>query len=114
MTGKTLANNAIQRFLSAKSVAVLATVQPSGAPLAMPMWFVQDDQSIVMISETGLQKVRNLRRDPRACVAVEGEVDGGVAGVIVQGYIRFLDAETERTPYLDRIGKCIFRFQKSP
>ncbi|ETX07318.1 MAG: hypothetical protein ETSY2_11865 [Candidatus Entotheonella gemina] len=103
MADYTLANAAIQRFLSAKSVAVLATVQPSGAPLATPMWFVQDDHSLIMISENHLQKVKNLYRDPRACVAVEGEVDGGIAGVIVQGQIRILDTETERAPYIDAL-----------
>ncbi|ETW93032.1 MAG: hypothetical protein ETSY1_41010 [Candidatus Entotheonella factor] len=103
MAGQTLANDAIQRFLSSKSVAVLATVQPSGAPLATPMWFVHDEQSLIMISEAHLQKVKNFRRDPRACVAVEGEVDGGIAGVIVQGQIRFLNTETERAPYIDAL-----------
>ncbi len=103
MASDALANDAIQRFLSTKKVAVLATVQPSGAPLAMPMWFVHDDRSIVMISEKALQKVRNLHRDPRACIAVEGEVNGMIAGVIVQGDIRFLDTETERAPYIDAL-----------
>ncbi len=103
MASPAFSNAAVQRFLSAKSVAVLATVQPSGAPLATPMWFVHDDQSIVMISEKALQKVKNLRRDSRACVAVEGEVNGATADVIVQGQIHFLDAETERAPYVDAL-----------
>jgi PPOX class probable F420-dependent enzyme len=103
MASAALSTDAIQRFLLAKSVAVLATIQASGAPLATPMWFVHDDQSIIMISEKGLQKVTNLRRDPRACVTVEGEVNGETAGVIVQGQIRFLDAATERAPHVDAL-----------
>ena len=98
-----LANATIQRFLSAKSVAILATIQPSGAPLAMPMWFVHDDQSIVMISEKALQKVKNLHRDPRSCVTVEGEINGSIAGIIAQGHMHFLDTESERAPYIDAL-----------
>ena len=32
---------AIQGFLATREVGVLATVQADGAPLAMPMWFLQ-------------------------------------------------------------------------
>ena len=31
----------VQGFLATKEVAVLATLQADGAPLAMPMWFLQ-------------------------------------------------------------------------
>ena len=103
MTDHALSSPCVQRFLAAKSVAILATVQASGAPLAMPMWFVHDDATLVMISEVGLQKVRNLRRDSRVCVVAEGEVGGVIAGVIVQGRARFLETETERTAYIDAL-----------
>jgi nitroimidazol reductase NimA-like FMN-containing flavoprotein (pyridoxamine 5'-phosphate oxidase superfamily) len=67
------------------------------------MWFVHDDSAIVMISEVGLQKVRNLRRDPRVCVVAEGEMGDVIAGVIVQGQARFLETEAERTSYVDAL-----------
>ncbi len=98
-----LSHPAIHPFISAKSVAVLATVQASGAPLAMPMWFIHDERAIIMISEAGLQKVKNLRRDPRVCVVVEGEVQGTVAGVILQGSVCFLESPEARTPYVDAL-----------
>jgi nitroimidazol reductase NimA-like FMN-containing flavoprotein (pyridoxamine 5'-phosphate oxidase superfamily) len=52
----------IQRFLATKDVVVLSTVQRDGAPLAMPMWFLHDPASFIMISVADTQKVRNLRR----------------------------------------------------
>ena len=100
MADHSLSSPLLQRFLASKSVAILATLQASGAPLAMPMWFVHDDSTIVMISEVGLQKVKNLRRDSRVCVVAEGEVSGVIAGVIVQGQARFLETETERSSYV--------------
>ena len=53
----TLADSATQTFLSTKEVVVLATLQPDGSPLAMPMWFLHDPTAITMISVDGLQKV---------------------------------------------------------
>ncbi len=36
-------------------------------------------------------------------MALEGEVNGVVAGVVVQGQIRFLDAAAERGSYVDAL-----------
>ena len=76
----------IQGFLASKEVAVLATVQADGAPLAMPMWFLHEPSSVTMISVADTQKVRNLRRDPRASVVAEAVAGSGeVRGVTLQG-----------------------------
>src|SRR5438067_6390338 len=73
----TLGEARIQRFLATKDVAILATVQADGAPLAMPMWFLHDAASLTMISVEGTHKVRNLRRDARVCVVAEAGSGGG-------------------------------------
>ena len=53
----TLGDAAVQRFLATRHVAVLATVQADGSPLAMPMWFLHDATSLTMLSVAGTQKV---------------------------------------------------------
>ena|SRR5688572_22669113 len=92
----------VQRFLATKEVAVLATVQPDGAPLAMAMWFLHDPASLTMISVANLQKVRNLRRDPRVCVVLEAADAAGIRGVTIQGRAEFLDDTPERRALVDR------------
>jgi PPOX class probable F420-dependent enzyme len=93
----TLAEPRIQRFLGTKEVVVLATVQRDGAPLAMPMWFLPDAESLVMISVADTQKVRNLRRDGRVCVVAESvSATGAICGVTVQGRAEFLPDGPER------------------
>jgi PPOX class probable F420-dependent enzyme len=94
----------VQRFLASKHVVVLATVQPDGAPLAMPMWFLHDPTTLTMISVDGLQKVRNLRRDPRVCVVAEAaNASGGEGrGVTVHGRVQFLGDGPERDTLADR------------
>lgn len=95
----------VQRFLATKEVVVLATVQPDGAPLAMAMWFLHDPSSLTMISVDGLQKVRNLRRDPRVCVVAEAADAAGIRGVTVQGRAEFLEDGAERRALVERFLK---------
>jgi PPOX class probable F420-dependent enzyme len=93
----------IQQLLGARDVVVLATVQPDGAPLAMPMWFLHDAATLTMISVAGTQKVKNLRRDPRVCVVAEGGSGGGdVRGVAVHGRAEFLADGPERRALAER------------
>jgi len=98
-----LEDTSIQKFLAAKEIAVLATVQPDGSPLAMAMWFLHDPSSLTMISVDGLQKVHNLRRDPRVCVVAEaGEGGGEIRGVSVRGRAEFLGDGPARRALVER------------
>ena len=99
----TLADAATQRFLATKDVVVLATLQADGAPLAMPMWFLHDPSAITMISVDGLQKVKNLRRDPRVCVVAESADANGIRGVTIQGRAEFLTDTSERRALVERL-----------
>ena len=100
----TLDQDDLQRFLATRYVAVLSTVQPDGSPLAMAMWFLPDRDRLTMISVDGLQKVRNLQRDPRVCVVVEASsVQGSEGrGVIVRGRVDFLAEGPERQTLVER------------
>ena len=89
----------VQKALEKPSTAVLATINRDGSPLATPMWFVRDEHGIVMVSPEGLQKVRNMRRDPRVSVVVETGAGTGLQCVIVQGSIEFLDDDGERAAF---------------
>jgi PPOX class probable F420-dependent enzyme len=94
----------IQRFLATKEVVVLSTVQRSGAPLAMPMWFLHMPESLYMISVDGLQKVRNLRRDPRVCVVAEsGNRGTAIRGVVIQGRVVFVAEPEQQRPIVDHL-----------
>ncbi len=99
-----LADPRIQRFLNTKEVVILSTLQRSGAPLAMPMWFLHTPEALYMISVDGLQKVRNLRRDPRVCVVAEaGNRGAEIRGVILQGRAEFLTDPDERRPVVEAL-----------
>ena len=109
-----LDERAIQAFLATRPIAVLATVQADGAPLATPMWFLHDPATLTRISVADTQKVRNLRRDPRVCVVVESAgADGGDArGVTIQGRAEFLTDERERGLLAERFHARYPRLQR--
>jgi len=99
-----LSDAAVQKFLDTKKVVVLATVQPDGAPLAMAMWVLHDPETLTMISVDNLQKVRNLRRDPRVCVVAEtADAQGSEGrGVIVAGRAEFIADGPARRALVER------------
>jgi len=108
-----LGDSRIQGFLATKEVAVLATVQADGAPLAMPMWFLHGPTSLTMISVADTQKVRNLRRDSRVSVVAEAVSGSGeIRGVVVQGRIEFLSDGPERRALIDRFHEKYRRLEK--
>lgn len=79
-----LADPAMQQFLSHKDVVILSTLQKDGAPLAMPMWFLAVPTCLSMLSVTNPQKVRcrvlrclSLRPTARSCCGRAGEPGAG-------------------------------------
>jgi PPOX class probable F420-dependent enzyme len=76
--------------LERDEVIWLSSIRPDGRPHLVPVWFVWNDDSIVVFSKPGAQKVRNLRRDPRAMVAI-GEATAGFD-------IELIEAEADVAP----------------
>ncbi len=108
-----LDDTSVQGFLATKEVAVLATLQVDGAPLAMPMWFLHAPATLTMISVADTQKVRNLRRDPRVSVVAEAVTGSGeIRGVTVQGRVEFLSDSPERRALVDRFHEKYRRLEK--
>jgi PPOX class probable F420-dependent enzyme len=71
----------------------LATVGPDGGPHVTPVMMGLQDPWL-LFSLTGKQKVRNLERDPRACVSICRP--GSMAHVIVWGRIELrVDPEAQ-------------------
>jgi PPOX class probable F420-dependent enzyme len=94
----------IQAFLATKEVVVLSTVQRSGAPLAMPMWFLHTPQALFMISVDASRKVRNVRRDPRVCIVAEsGNRGAAIRGVVIQGQVSFVEEAEQQQPIVERL-----------
>jgi PPOX class probable F420-dependent enzyme len=81
MDTNSLAAIRARRFLETEPVIWLSSVSESGAPHLVPTWFVWDGEAIVIVSRPAAVKVRNLRANPRAMLAVgdaEADFDVGL------------------------------------
>lgn len=81
--------DAVRSFLNGpERYATLATVNPDGLPQQTVMWFsLLDDDTIMMNTKRGRRKDRNLLRDPRASICVEG----GEQYVTITGKITMIE-----------------------
>jgi PPOX class probable F420-dependent enzyme len=67
----------------------LSSVRPDGRPHIVPVWFVMDDDSILIFSIPDNQKVRNLRQNPNVMLALD-DTHGGDDVVMIEGRAELL------------------------
>lgn len=60
----------VRALLSRPNFAHLATLMPDGSPNTTPVWIGVNGDYILIGSQEGSLKVRNLRRDPRLGLSV--------------------------------------------
>ena len=82
-----LATARVRRFLETEPVIWLSSTRADGAPHLVPTWFVWDGAAILIVSKPGVVKVRNLRADPRAMLALgdaEADFDVGLLEALAE------------------------------
>src|SRR5262245_39107757 len=87
MDSSTIAALRIQRFLEREPVIWLSSIRPDAAPPPAPTWFAWDGDAIAIRSKPEARKVRNLRHDPRAMLALgdaEDDFDVGLLEAIAE------------------------------
>jgi PPOX class probable F420-dependent enzyme len=82
MDSTTLAAHRVRSFLEREPVVWLSSSRPDGAPHLVPTWFAWDGETIVIRSKPEARKVRNLRHDPRAMVALGDAEDDFDVGLL--------------------------------
>jgi PPOX class probable F420-dependent enzyme len=61
----------VRAFLEIPRFAVVATIEPDGAPHQAVVWYLLEGDTIVINSADGRRWPANLRRDPRVDITVE-------------------------------------------
>jgi PPOX class probable F420-dependent enzyme len=98
-------------FLDAPRFAVVATIDPDGAPHQAVTWYRLEADEIVLNSAEGRRWPANLRRDPRVSVLVEDayrfvELQGAVRVVDDQAVAQADIAEMARRYHADEPAKA--------
>ena len=57
-------------FLADRRLGILTLHDESGAPIALPLWYLWNGREVEMFSERNVGKVKRLQKDPRASVLV--------------------------------------------
>ncbi|MCU1498089.1 MAG: pyridoxamine 5-phosphate oxidase-related FMN-binding [Acidimicrobiales bacterium] len=60
----------LKTMATAKNFAALTTLMPDGQPQTQLMWVHADDDHVLVNTEVGRQKYRNVQADPRVTVTV--------------------------------------------
>ena len=110
-----LAAARLDRFLSTEPVVWLSTVRPDGAPHLVPIWFTWDGSSLLVFSKPGAQKVRNLRANPVAMLAL-GEPEDDFDVALAEATVRLLDEPAHELPaaHLAKYGERMASLGLSP
>ena len=74
----------IQERLGGELVAWLTTVDAAGQPQTSPVWFLLDDDVIVVYSLERTPRTRNIRSNPKVCLNLNSTPSGGEV-VILEG-----------------------------
>jgi len=105
-----------KELLAGPNFAALTTILPSGHPSTHIMWVDADDEHVIINTETGRQKFKNVQRDPRVTVTVfdaanpyryseiRGRVVETVAGPEARQHIDRLSQKYTGGPYSNPIG----------
>lgn len=62
-----------EEFLSRPMIARVATVDPSGAPFIVPLWFHWDGEAFYVVVRDKAQFLPNVRHESRVCISVATE-----------------------------------------
>lgn len=65
------------RRLDEEQVAWLVTIDGSGTPQPVPIWFIWDGESALIYSQPNQAKIRNIERSGRASLNFNSDFHGG-------------------------------------
>ncbi|ADB50764.1 TIGR03667 family PPOX class F420-dependent oxidoreductase [Conexibacter woesei] len=86
----------------------ITTVRSDGQPQSSPVGFLWDGHSVLIVSQPGSRKVRNLRENPRVALHLEVDRagDGGDGGILTLEGVATVDpdpiGEREAAAYADK------------
>src|SRR5262245_5228209 len=101
--------------LRTEEVVWLTTVGPDGVPQPNPVWFLWAEDSILIYTQPGSVKVRNIKANPNVAIHLNSDRLGDDVAVLT-GQARF----EERMPaeaaaaYLDKYREGIERIDMTP
>jgi PPOX class probable F420-dependent enzyme len=79
-----------EQRLRTNIIGWLTTVGSDGRPYTVPVWFLWDENAVLIFSQPQKQKIRNLRKNARVTLALD-DTKQGEDVVIIEGTAEVLD-----------------------
>jgi len=98
-----LSDEAFEQLMSEPQIAVFGTIGRDGAPHQAPVWFEWRDGAVLIPTQRGSQKWRNIERDPRVSVCIEHR-DSPLAVAMISGTAEVIEGDyaPERRRFYER------------
>jgi PPOX class probable F420-dependent enzyme len=109
-------NAHVDERLRTEPIIWLTTVRADGRPHTVPVWFSWDGKAILVFSQPGTQKMRNLQHNANVTLALDG-TNGGEDVVVVEGKAELLkdSSQSMATPeFLKKYTSFIQDMQTTP
>jgi PPOX class probable F420-dependent enzyme len=106
----------VERRLRDETIGWLTTVGADGTPQPSPIWFLWDGQTILIYSQPNTPKLRNIERNPRVALNLDGDGRGGDI-VVLTGEARVdrdAPGAADHTEYLEKYRQGIERIGMTP
>ena len=98
-TFETMSDDRLAEFMAEPRNAIVGTIRANGSTHLSPAWFLYDDGKLHVPVLKSSVKYRNLSRDSRISVCVDGAFPN-LSAVMINGTSEFLEGEPERDLYL--------------
>ncbi len=89
-------NAHVDERLRREPIIWLSTVRPDGRPHIVPVWFLWDGEKILIFSQPNTRKIRNLRQNLNAMLALD-DTNAGEDVVMFEGKAELLNDPTVNT-----------------
>lgn len=108
-----MVDDGVKKLAKAPNFGTITTLMRDGSPATHVMWVDADDQHVIVNTETGRMKYRNVKRDPRVVVTIwdtdnpysyaeiRGVVANEVRGPEARAHIDALSQKYNGRPYSD-------------
>jgi PPOX class probable F420-dependent enzyme len=106
----------IAQRLQQDSIVWLTSVRPDGRPHAVAVWFLWQDDTILIFSKPKNQKLRNLRQNPNIVLALDN-THLGSDPITIEGTAQLLpagEADATLAAYTEKYREGIKRIGHTP
>jgi len=96
-------DESVKRLAKGPNFATITTLSEDGSPMTHVMWVDIDDEHVLINTETGRAKYRNVKRDPRVSVAIWNN-DDPYDYVEVRGVVEEMVTGDEARSHIDHVS----------